>query len=152
MSLNSQAQQRPTVSERRGQRLEPLQTNFSRPTARSDAPNRPIAANRPRPAEYASANGEIPDRVPLQPAKRQSSKTSLRSLFGGRDKAARKLAQDSKLSEIDELHHQPSSNFNPNESSATITQSDIPFRPVSVTRPRLPSRLPPSSCLLLRPP
>lgn len=136
MASNFQTQQRPTVSERRGQRLAPLQTNFSCPTARSDAPDRPIAANRPRPADYVSANGEMPDRVPLQPAKRQSSKTSLRNLFGGRDKSARKPAQDSKLTGIDELRHCPGPDFNPNESRTTVTQSETPFSPSVCNTPK----------------
>ncbi|KAJ5123852.1 uncharacterized protein N7515_007677 [Penicillium bovifimosum] len=82
----------PSFGERRGHRLAPLQTNFSRPAAKSQR------LQRPRPSEYPSTNGsEGP--VPLQaPVKPQRSKTSLRSLFG-RDKSP---APEPKLEEIDE--------------------------------------------------
>lgn len=62
-----------SVGERRGHKLAPLQTNFSRPAPKT-------RSLRPRPEPMGS-------KVPLQsPAKRQSSKTSLRNLFG-RDKS-----------------------------------------------------------------
>lgn len=71
-----------SFGERRGHKLAPLQTNFSRP-----APAK-ARLQRPRPTEYPSTNGsEGP--VPLQSPvtiKRQSSKSSLRNLFG-RDKS-----------------------------------------------------------------
>ncbi|KAJ5780128.1 hypothetical protein N7457_005288 [Penicillium paradoxum] len=87
-----------SIGERRGHRLAPLQTNFSRP----DAPSK-SRLQRPRPTEYPSTNGsEGP--VPLQPVKRQSSKTTLRNLFH-RDKASR-AAPEPKLEEIVEA--QPS--------------------------------------------
>ncbi|CAG7953947.1 unnamed protein product [Penicillium olsonii] len=68
-----------SFGERRGHKLAPLQTNFSRPATKP-------RLQRPRPTEYPSTNGsEGP--VPLQsPVKRQSSKSSLRNLFG-RDKS-----------------------------------------------------------------
>lgn len=131
----------PSVSERRGQRLAPLQTdfgqtNFSRPTAR------PAPANRPRPNEYANANGEAMEKVPLQPPKRQSSKASLRSLFG-RDKSARKPAHDHKLAEIDEAHP-TGTNANINASITKLnlnnnnhtTQPDMPLSPNFCNTPK----------------
>lgn len=122
---------RPSVSERRGQRLAPLETNFNRPPAHS---NRPLA-NRPRP-DYASMDGEVTNRIPLQPAKRQSSRTSLRSLFGGRDKSSRKPARDAKLGEIDELPRRPESRFNPNESKITVEPSESLLSPDSCQTPK----------------
>ncbi|KAI9934949.1 hypothetical protein ASPWEDRAFT_116943 [Aspergillus wentii DTO 134E9] len=107
MTLNIQPHPpQPSVSERRGQRLAPLQTNFSRPTARLSSLPVARTQQRPRPSDATEATGE---RVPLQPppVKRQSSKSGLRSLFG-REKAARKPHlnlnnhNDSKLAEIDE--------------------------------------------------
>ncbi|KAB8254443.1 hypothetical protein BDV32DRAFT_15711 [Aspergillus pseudonomiae] len=88
-----------SVSERRGQTLAPLQTNFSRPSARPTVvATRP---NRPRPEEYQN-DGETGERVPLQtPVKRQSSKSGLRSIFS-REKITHKESTDSKLSEIEE--------------------------------------------------
>jgi hypothetical protein len=69
-----------SFGERRGHKLAPLQTNFSRPAPKP----RP---QRPRPTEYPSTNGsEGP--VPLQsPVKRQSSKSSLRNLFSHKSRA-----------------------------------------------------------------
>ncbi|KAJ5463905.1 hypothetical protein N7475_007040 [Penicillium sp. IBT 31633x] len=86
------ADAQPSIGERRGHRLAPLQTNFSRPAAPAKS-----RLQRPRPTEYPSTNGsEGP--VPLQiPVKRQSSKTSLRHLFS-RDKASR--VTEPKLEEI----------------------------------------------------
>ncbi|EKV04086.1 Peptidase family M20/M25/M40 protein [Penicillium digitatum] len=83
------------IGERRGRLLAPLQTNFSRPAAQK-------RSQRPRPTEYPSINGsEGP--IPLQgPVKRQSSKTSLRSLFGHKP-----LRADSKLEEIVEAQPEP---------------------------------------------
>ncbi|CAG8278789.1 unnamed protein product [Penicillium salamii] len=68
-----------SFGERRGHKLAPLQTNFSRPATKP-------RLQRPRPTEYPSTNGsEGP--IPLQsPVRRQSSKSSLRNLFG-RDKS-----------------------------------------------------------------
>ncbi|OGE53629.1 hypothetical protein PENARI_c007G00347 [Penicillium arizonense] len=89
-----------SFGERRGHRLAPLQTNFSRPTASKSQ------SQRPRPTEYPSTNGsEGP--VPLQSpvtVKRQSSKTSLRNLFG-RDKTSR--VPEPKLEEIYESLPEP---------------------------------------------
>ncbi|CAI7632380.1 unnamed protein product [Penicillium palitans] len=86
----------PSIGERRGRRLAPLQTNFSRPAAQK-------RVQRPRPTEYPSTDGsEGP--VPLQaPVKRQSSKTSLRNLFG--HKSSR--GADRKLEEIIEAQSEP---------------------------------------------
>ena len=88
-----------SVSERRGQSLAPLQTNFSRPSARPTViATRP---NRPRPEEYQN-DAEAGERVPLQtPVKRQSSKSGLRSIFS-REKLPHKESTESKLSEIEE--------------------------------------------------
>ncbi|KAF7594078.1 hypothetical protein BBP40_010215 [Aspergillus hancockii] len=88
-----------SVSERRGQILAPLQTNFSRPTARpSVVATRPT---RPRPDEYQN-HGEAGERVPLQtPVKRQSSKSGLRSIFS-RERLPHKESNDSTLSGIEE--------------------------------------------------
>ncbi|KAJ5907381.1 hypothetical protein N7495_000063 [Penicillium taxi] len=88
--------------ERRGHRLAPLQTNFSRPTAAQlTSTQLKTHTQRPRPSEHMS-NG-AGDPVPLQntAVQRQSSKNGLRSLFG-RDKSARALTADNKLSEIKE--------------------------------------------------
>ncbi|KAJ5471721.1 hypothetical protein N7530_009078 [Penicillium desertorum] len=85
----------PSIGERRGRRLAPLQTNFSRPAAQK-------RIQRPRPSEYPSINGsEGP--VPLHgPVKQKSSKTSLRSLFGHKSSRA-----DPKLEEIIEAQPEP---------------------------------------------
>lgn len=85
----------PSIGERRGRRLAPLQTNFSRPAAQK-------RVQRPRPTEYPSTDGsEGP--IPLQaPVKRQSSKTSLRNLFGHKSSRA-----DPKLEEIIEAQSEP---------------------------------------------
>ncbi|KAJ5253066.1 hypothetical protein N7489_003476 [Penicillium chrysogenum] len=85
----------PSIGERRGRRLAPLQTNFSRPAAEK-------RVQRPRPSEYPSINGsEGP--VPLHgPVKQKSSKTSLRSLFGHKSSRA-----DPKLEEIIEAQPEP---------------------------------------------
>lgn len=122
----------PSFGERRGHRLAPLQTNFSRPTANSSkaAPSR---LQRPRPTEYSSTNGsEGP--VPLQsPVKRQSSKSSLRNLFA-RDKSQRAAAApDAKLAEIEENH--PPANAEPTETTQTVTVPDTPLSP-ALTSPR----------------
>lgn len=103
----------PSIGERRGRRLAPLQTNFSRPAAQK-------RAQRPRPTEYPSTNGsEGP--VPLQgPVKRQSSKTSLRSLFGHKSSRA-----DPKLEEIMEAQPEPQ----------TAILSEAPMSP-SIMSPR----------------
>ncbi|KAL4893137.1 hypothetical protein BDV59DRAFT_32574 [Aspergillus ambiguus] len=118
MSLNI-PHPNPSVGERRGQRLAPLQTNFSRPTARAVAvPARPPRPYRPRPEEYPEV-AEGGERVPLHPnVKRQSSKSGLRSLFG-RDKARK---SDTKLSHINEL---PNSST-PSVPSRSNTMTDSP--------------------------
>ncbi|KAJ5569448.1 uncharacterized protein N7459_008878 [Penicillium hispanicum] len=117
----------PTVGERRGHRLAPLQTNFSRPTA-AQLNAHTSRLQRPRPPDPTRNGPDGP--VPLQngpesPVKRQSSKTSLRSLFG-RDKTARAAtAPDAKLAEIEET--QPVA-----EGAAA---ADAPLSP-SLTSPR----------------
>ncbi|KAJ5973095.1 Transcriptional coactivator/pterin dehydratase [Penicillium vulpinum] len=87
----------PSIGERRGHQLAPLQTNFSRPAAQK-------RFQRPRPTDYPSTNGsEGP--IPLQgqgPVKRQSSKTSLRNLFGHKSSRA-----EPKLEEIIETQPEP---------------------------------------------
>ncbi|PKY01685.1 hypothetical protein P168DRAFT_312776 [Aspergillus campestris IBT 28561] len=120
MSLNIPPP-RPSVSERRGQQLAPLQTNFSRPNGPPLVlPSRP---QRPRPEEY-QVYGET-DRVPLNaPAKRQSSKSSLRTIFT-RDKQPRR-PHDKPLSGIDEAQ-------NPTPQAAAAAAAPYP----------LPRRLPP---------
>ncbi|EAU37982.1 predicted protein [Aspergillus terreus NIH2624] len=117
MSLNI-PHPKPSVGERRGHRLAPLQTNFSRPTSQAVAvPARPPRPYRPRPEEYPEIAEQV-DRVPLQPnVKRQSSKSGLRSLFG-RDKPRK---SDTKLPHINELKH-PTTHPTPSRST-TMTDS-----------------------------
>lgn len=95
----------PPVSERRGQRLAPLQTTFS-----------PPPVNRPRPSD-SNTHGEA-----LHP-KRQSSKSSLRSLFG-RDRFSRKPLQEPKLAEIQE------------STAAAVTPSDPPLSATFCNTPK----------------
>ncbi|PWY74378.1 hypothetical protein BO70DRAFT_105409 [Aspergillus heteromorphus CBS 117.55] len=141
-----------SVSERRGQQLAPLQTNFSRPTARpvQVVPTRP---SRPRPTDYQT-DGESGERVPLQatPVKRQTSKSSLRNIFG-REKSSRKQQPvEAKLSGIDEVHqhgtpaasetapapHSPTTTSTPKTIASTAT---IPTSPTaSSLRPKLPAK------------
>lgn len=119
-----------SFGERRGHHLAPLQTNFSRPTAnQSKAPSSRL--QRPRPTEYPSTNGsEGP--VPLQsPVKRQTSKSSLRSLFA-RDKSQRAAAApDAKLAEIEE--NQPPNSADLTETTQTVTVADTPLSPALST-------------------
>ncbi|PWY89591.1 peptidase family M20/M25/M40 protein [Aspergillus sclerotioniger CBS 115572] len=141
-----------SVSERRGQRLAPLQTNFSRPTARPvQVP--PARPQRPRPTDYQD-DAEAGERVPLQPApvKRQTSKSSLRNIFG-REKSARKQANDAKLSGIEEVQQQstqsaseaapavqsPTATATP---KTTVSTATLPTSPTTTgsQRSRLPSR------------
>ncbi|KAL3462917.1 hypothetical protein BJX64DRAFT_135445 [Aspergillus heterothallicus] len=98
MAIDSKPVQ-PSVSERRGQQLTPLQTNFSRPTSQMLNIASP-RVQRPRPTDY---DNDQTERVPLQPArvKRQSSRSSLRQMFS-REKSARK-STDAKLSGIEEV-------------------------------------------------
>jgi hypothetical protein len=114
--MNPDAQ---SFGERRGHRLAPLQTNFSRPTAAKSQ-----RLQRPRPTDYPSTNGsEGP--VPLQSpvaVKRQSSKTSLRNLFG-RDKTSR--VPEPRLEEVDESLPEPQ----------TAILSEMPMSP-SLMSPR----------------
>ncbi|RHZ64443.1 peptidase family M20/M25/M40 protein [Aspergillus thermomutatus] len=139
MSLDQQPPQ-PSVSERRGQRLAPLQTNFSRPTARSSVQFPPPAAapdsasipsatprpQRPRPTNYQNESER--ESVPLQqtPVKRQTSKSGLRGLFA-REKPSRKPNTDTKLAEIDEAH---------TTVTQTVTVSDTPLSPSVCATPK----------------
>lgn len=139
MSLDQQPHQ-PSVSERRGQRLAPLQTNFSRPTAGASVPFVPPAAapgppstpsaiprpQRLRPTDYQYESEGA--RVPLQqtPVKRQTSKSGLRGLFA-RDKPSRKPNTDTGLAEIDEAH---------TTVTQTVTVSDTPLSPSICATPR----------------
>ena len=135
----------PSVGERRGHRLAPLQTNFSRPTAAQLQAQSQSRVQRPRPSDYPSTNGsEGP--VPLQsPVRRQSSKTSLRSLFG-RDKAARAgTAPESRLAEIEESHP-------PSQIAAEIaTVSDSPHSPALASPRTMPTTPTPASPSTPRP-
>ncbi|KAJ5599090.1 hypothetical protein VI817_000287 [Penicillium citrinum] len=115
MSSISRDLTQPSFGERRGHRLAPLQTNFSRPAVQQQDQSQSESQSqsqqpkpqtprlqRPRPTD-PTTNG-IDGPVPLQsPVKRQSSKSSLRSIFGGRDKTSRAaVAPESKLNEIEE--------------------------------------------------
>ncbi|KAK1147960.1 hypothetical protein N8T08_000476 [Aspergillus melleus] len=132
-----------SVGERRGQRLAPLQTNFSRPTSRPLLVTSP-RTQRPRPEEYQN-DEEHNERVPLQPTpvKRQSSKSGLRGLFG-REKTARKAPSDAKLSGIDEV--QPSApNGEPGPSAplspiSTSTPVAVPSSATEPHRAKTPSK------------
>ncbi|KAL4879168.1 hypothetical protein BJY04DRAFT_220530 [Aspergillus karnatakaensis] len=117
MSLDNQPTQ-PSVGERRGHQIAPLQTNFSRPTSQIVNVASPLT-QRPRPSEFENGNAE---RVPLQPAhvKRQSSRSSLRHIFS-REKPARK-SPDAKLSGIEEV--QDSVQQNPAEPAVPLSPSD----------------------------
>ncbi|KAJ6086259.1 hypothetical protein N7486_010540 [Penicillium sp. IBT 16267x] len=109
MSENIMMAQEPTPStslgERRGHRLAPLNTNFARPAAAPATKSQ--SRSRPRPSDYPTTNGSERS-VPLQsPVRRQSSKSSLRSLFS-RDKSSRAAAApDTKLTEIEESQPPP---------------------------------------------
>jgi hypothetical protein len=130
--MSDPPQPSPSFGERRGHHLAPLQTNFSRPTANSSKTTS-SRLQRPRPTDYPSTNGsENP--VPLQsPVKRQSSKSSLRSLFA-RDKSQRAAAApDAKLAEIEE--NQPPANADPTETTQTVTVAENPLSP-SLASPR----------------
>lgn len=145
MAMDFQPHQYPSVSERRDHRLAPLETNFSRPNNNHARPTlRPaVANNRPRPHADDQAN----ERVPLQqpPVKRQSSMSSLRSLFG-RDKPARKHPPQShsKLAEIDEVHHHPTATATATETNPDTTTNNNSHTTVTQTQPETP--LSPSFC------
>lgn len=117
MSLDTKPP-RPSVGERRGHHLAPLQTNFSRPTSQVINVASPLT-QRPRPTDYENTREE---RVPLQAErfKRQSSRSSLRHIFS-REKNARK-AVEARLSGIEEV--QDSVSQAPGEEAA-------PFSPTS---------------------
>ncbi|KAL2008760.1 hypothetical protein VTN00DRAFT_6954 [Thermoascus crustaceus] len=113
----------PSINSRRGQRLAPILTDFSKPITR------PIIetsrTQRPRPTQDPS-QGRDGERVPLQlrPTKRQSSKTSLRNLFS-RNKSTRQAKNDHTLPVIEEA-----------QNSARPCQyyaSDFPHSPASTT-------------------
>ncbi|KKK16740.1 hypothetical protein AOCH_004454 [Aspergillus ochraceoroseus] len=132
MSLDTKTPQL-SVSERRGQRLAHLQTNFSRPT--SQLPT--VASSRPlrvRPSDYEDVQEE---RVPLQPAnvKRQSSKSSLRYIFS-REKALRKPT-DSKLSGIDEVQNLMKDAQAPSETTAPLSPTACATPQTATTVPTL---------------
>lgn len=138
----------PSVSERRGQRLAPLNTNFSLPTSPSPIPApRP---QRPRPTDLQSNSGSL-EPEPLQPAsvKRQSSKTGLRGFFG-RDKSARKsVVYDSGLAHIEEMQPPPVTR----QGSAL----DTPLSPSTCATPKTVVSTPtfapsPSASYLTKPP
>ncbi|KAL2850553.1 hypothetical protein BJY01DRAFT_129569 [Aspergillus pseudoustus] len=126
----------PSVSERRGQQLTPLQTNFSRPTSQVLNFASP-RVQRPRPTDYD--NDQI-ERVPLQPArvKRQSSRNSLRHIFS-REKSARK-STDAKLSGIEEV--QDPVRDTPDGSTAQLSprSCDTPRATASNFPPKTPTQ------------
>lgn len=130
--MTSPPEPQPSIGERRGHRLAPLQTNFSRPTAAQLQAQPQPRLQRPRPSEYPSTNGSE-GLVPLQsPVKRQSSKPSLRSLFG-RDKAARAApAPESRLAEIEESHP-------PSQTAAQIATTSEPLSPALTSPRNMPS-------------
>ncbi|KAL4938931.1 hypothetical protein BDV06DRAFT_45531 [Aspergillus oleicola] len=139
MSLNTEPPQS-SIKERRGQRLAPLQTNFSRPTSQILNVASPLS-QRPRPSDYDSSKAE---RIPLQPerVKRQSSRSSLRHIFS-RDKTARKSG-DNRLSGIEEI--QNTVNQAPIEEAAPLSPTpeeacDTPRAAAdSTTTPATPSK------------
>lgn len=111
-----------SFGERRGHHLTPL--NLDQPTA-AQLKAQSSRIQRPRPTDYPSTNGSDSP-VPLTPVKRQSSKSSLRSLFS-RDKTTRAAsALDSKLAEIEES--QPPATAPPTTTTQSIT---VPSTPVS---------------------
>lgn len=89
----------PSVNERRGRRIAPIQTNFSRPTTATL--ESVLHPQRQGPAENTPSNGHADERVPRR-VKRQYSRTGLRSLFG-LEKSIRRPKSDSKLSQVDEV-------------------------------------------------
>lgn len=116
-----------SMTARRGCRLAPIQTNFSR---RDASPATQEQRNhRPRPQDYDQKPGE---KVPLQPkaAKRQSSMTSLRNIFSRR-KSLRKTHGDGPLAVIDE-----------NQIAATQNKCPVPPSPLSASTPKLASSSP----------
>lgn len=129
----------PSIGERRGRRLAPLQTNFSRPAVQK-------RVQRPRPTEYPSTNGsEGP--IPLQgPVKRQSSKTSLRNLFGHKSSRA-----DPKLEEIIEAQPEPQTailldtTLSPSIMSPQTIDSNPTITSPTITSPSERSRTPSKS-------
>ena len=107
------------VNERRGRRLAPIQTNFSRPTAsfgifsrsRRTAATADVPASTttdaatsdqdPSPHQTTSSEAPQPSSNPSPTTKRQSSRTGLRNLFG-LDRSLRRQKSDSKLANIKE--------------------------------------------------
>ncbi|KAL4956882.1 hypothetical protein BDW69DRAFT_61215 [Aspergillus filifer] len=140
MSLDTRPT-KPSVKERRGQQLAPLQTNFSRPTSQILNVASPIS-QRPRPPDYDNGKEE---RVPLQPerVKRQSSMTSLRHIFS-REKNGRKSG-DKRLSGIEEFQDMVSQDA-PSEEAAPLSPTpeeacDTPRAAAdSTTTPATPSK------------
>lgn len=138
----------PSFGERRGHRLAPLQTNFSRPATTQDdqsqsqsqsqlhqqqpaQPAQPIQSarlQRPRPTDPVTNGSDGP--IPLQsPVKRQSSKSSLRNLFG-RDKSSRAAVapESTTLDEVDESQASPS-----DITSQTVTIDETIWSPTIAT-------------------
>ncbi|KAL2872766.1 peptidase family M20/M25/M40 protein [Aspergillus lucknowensis] len=140
MAFNTKPPQ-PSVSERRGQQLAPLQTNIGRPTSKAINVASP-RTQRPRPPEYDSGESQ---RVPLQPArvKRQSSRSSLRNIFS-REKSGRK-STDAKLAGIDEVQDHPVKQAPAGTMSPLSPRScDTPRATTSTPAPATPS-LPPDT-------
>ncbi|KAL4803558.1 hypothetical protein BDV18DRAFT_42708 [Aspergillus unguis] len=138
MSADTQPSQ-PSVGERRGHQVPPLQMNFSRPTSQIINVASPLS-QRPRPSDYEDIREE---RVPLQaePVKRQSSRTSFRHIFS-REKHARKAA-DPRLSGIQEV--QDLATGAPVEEAAPLSpmsgDCDTPRAPAASTpTPAMPSQ------------
>lgn len=144
MSFNINNSSRPSVSERRGQRLPPLQvqTNFGHPTSQVVNVASPLT-QRQRPSDLENGKAE---RVPLQPArvKRHSSRSSLRNIFS-REKPARK-STDTKLSGIEEdqelpvsqASSEPAAPLSPPQTSSitprtTMTSTPAPDTPSQAT-------------------
>ncbi|KAL3474996.1 hypothetical protein BJX99DRAFT_170060 [Aspergillus californicus] len=125
MSLDTTPQ--PSVSERRGQRLAPLQTNFSRPTSQIITSTTP-RSQRQRPSDLGNGKTE---RVPLQAphVKRQSSRPSLRHIFG-------RKSTDTKLSGIEEAQ-------DPVEQAPAEAET-VPLSPSNCATPRAAASIPAS--------
>lgn len=144
-----------SINARRGQHLAPIQTDFSKPAARSIVIETP-SSQRPQPTLDPSP-GQDGERVPLQTrsAKRQSSKTSLRNLFS-RAKSARQAKHDYQLPVIEEaqnsaIHNRYVSDFprspaSPTAASTTVsTPTLVAFPTTQTPKTRNPLRAHPKS-------
>lgn len=138
----------PSVSERRGQHLTPLNTNFSLPNTPSSIPApRP---QRPRPADLQGATEtHQPESFQSPSVKRQSSKTGLRGFFG-REKPARKNNNVRGLAHIEEAQPPPVTQPG-NASDAPLSPSTCATPKTVVSTPTLGSSTP-TSCLTKPPP